>query len=929
MKVCSAQPFSRAISRLFELPRVLQLIENRYSKLDSFDISVIVKAKYIIERCMYSEQLLVHAHKTNVIQKTQSMQFDMNTFMSLKQKYLIKNKKQTKIILNETNVYNITETISSILANIDYVPTQDTSIERIIAKLLKSTHNTTIRQWVRLKVMTEVLQQKYSTIMLDKINNKLSSFTTIKTPFNMIAELYDRISKIEPAKEEDIKLMDAQSDNRRRYRGLEGTRWQLGFGLLQILINNTPELSQMNVIPIGEMANKKNDIKVRVAMSEVSSFYKSDDHIFSDVLSDFSLLTDYSLNKIDFDQQVREWLIENKNEGVLERLKPMILATLGSYIRSNFTYRKAKRLDDYLTSPSTWAKQGAGVKTNGSYVVDDEEYKVRNTKWADAVYLSVDELRSIMLNSTNYQFKAFGKSEHKETVRPVITGPLSLHLLMDFVGLSTDNYNHLNTQFKISTYMDDVERNEMYETLTILANKATLVSSDASKFDTQVPLWFIKGITESFKEMCMRANDSERVMACDVIIKSIPKWMILNRRITYGLPTGLRWTSLIGSLFNVVMNIVNANNAGVKTITSYHQGDDALILTRSIFDGVKLLVSYEDIGYNVNVKKTELSNKGEFLRVTINNNDKWDLRTTGNVHQSYLTVKCTRPVNRAVPAIFWRKPNKGDYVSYEEEETTDAIVNRWMNITWRSGIDITDMMIDELNRVTKIAKQLLELALHTPRSAGGWGCTPFVENQVKVSVERKEHSKSEKVKFNYNIKSPISIANIKVQGNARTLNTAISSVIKTNLKTDRPVYTAEQVTNTNMRFVEMAFSKIVMVPKEQYDQMMLGLNLINILKERKVSQFYKMFLNEAKLYSLHRWQQIEIFKQPKIRSCYSTKYSTEVAASDKQDQKNSLYHELIARKVTNDVYLGMQSYLEYELARKYDRQVYDTEGVVI
>lgn len=718
-------------------------------------------------------------------------------------------------MLKDTTRYHIADILSSMYKIQSY------NKQRLI---------TTLSHWSELVVLSSERWVED----LDTVSIPNDLFVNIKKELLTVRDEWNSEEK----KKESQRFYTEENNKRKRYRKYEGNMMQKTTKLLVEYYDDT------HLAVLSDFYSRLHDtninlVQYRKTINDLSSRYKFSAGLLFNGVSDLGMLVDYSLLADDFEARVYEWLINNPYNGKFDNVKDIILQELTEYMKLVYTNSKEKvTLTDFINMPYLWAKQGAGLKGTKFYTEDGE--RVKNSKWSDAAYLDANTLEAMLTEvKPRYDFGVFGKSESKEATRPVVTGPMELHLMMQFISINTENYRAVDP-FVLTMYNDEVANKKLLDDLTV--SDGCLLSTDANKFDNQVPLWFISGICQGFHDI---SNNNEVKKVCTNLMATIQKWYVMGKQITYGLPSGLRWTSLIGSLFNCIINRVVARLSNVWPIKSAHQGDDAIQLHGSYVAAQFTLKALLAISYDISVNKSSLGAFGEYLRNLVCNlgfsncTTEYSVHTTGRLCVNHY-------VNRAVTAIFWRKPNKGDYGVFEEEEGFEAIVGRWLNLSRRSGVHKIDFMLEELNKVTGYSIENISYVLGSMIGTRAQAVMPT--NNLEVSEDKTDDEKLKNhIRYKLIQGSPIMNAVIKV---ANSIKIDVNKIGQTYYKQVLQVRGSNGVKHVynKLDFKEYSYevfdgkranrhARIQMTGK--YDKVVEGLTQSEFIKQKKLNLIVK------------------------------------------------------------------------------------------
>ena len=368
----------------------------------------------------------------------------------------------------------------------------------------------------------------------------------------------------------------------------------------------------------------------------------------------------------------------------------------------------------------TWREKGR-VRTG----------KVKKNKENAAAILSAEHVRGVLRsNSIKQSLRAIPKKEHTGKVRPVIAGDDYMYLLQSFVSntwLETALKGHpWSTLWK--------SKRELITMWELMANRCDTrdgvkMPLDQSHFDWQPnkemwKAWF-RSLIAFLKRADTREGHEDRLknvlkIRDEIIFGSYSIRVEMGGTATVvgveGRPllSGWRWTSLVGTTFNIGMLLAMRKQAAMlgcapSQLQSFlGTGDDDAILTQTWGYGILLAGLYEAANFEVHPLKFFMDReRDEFLR---------QVAEPGQV-SGYLS--------RIINSILWRNPISRDpprgLLRAEEQATT------WNTAAGRGArpVRVKHHMVRDIGEANGgLSHDEVLRILHTPKALGGIGFWP-------------------------------------------------------------------------------------------------------------------------------------------------------------------------------------------------------------
>ena len=398
---------------------------------------------------------------------------------------------------------------------------------------------------------------------------------------------------------------------------------------------------------------------------------------------------------------------------------------------------EAVGIDTFAEQFGYWANSGSSTtKERVSYEWREKGRvktgRVKKNKENAAAVLSADHVRGVLESpSIKQALRAIPKREHTGKVRPVMAGDDYMYLLQSFVSntwLDTALKGHpWSTLWKTKR-----ELIQMWELMAdrCKTGEGVKMPLDQSHFDWQPnkemwKAWF-RALVRFMRRADTREGHEERLKTVfkirDEIIEGNYSIRIeIGGTVTVvdveGRPllSGWRWTSLVGTSFNIGMLLAMRTQAAILGCSPtqlqdfYGTGDDDAILTQTWGYGVLIAGLYETANFEVHPLKFFMDReRDEFLR---------QVSEPGLV-AGYLS--------RIINSILWRNPISRDpprgLLRAEEQATT------WNTAAGRGArpVKVKHHMLTDISEGNGgLSHDEVMRVLHTPKALGGIGFWPI------------------------------------------------------------------------------------------------------------------------------------------------------------------------------------------------------------
>lgn len=388
---------------------------------------------------------------------------------------------------------------------------------------------------------------------------------------------------------------------------------------------------------------------------------------------------------------------------------------------------EAPTIDEFVSSPGTWARAGASSsKSRVWYSTEDgKKFKTKRSKWSAALATHPSRVKAILMETRPALLRQHNKAIEKREpgkVRAVVNSNDELYLRMAYVSewLETALRGHPNSTLFMSTQ----QLVSLWEDLSRATEDQTVkMPLDQSHFDWQANKRMISRFIRVVRRMVVTHCPMRIREDMLLVLRGIEVGLVeiegtlevgtgptkVTLPVQKGIMSGWRWTALMDTVFNwgelfVARRLVRQSGFTEPVIAANAQGDDDQIRCPTYGHAAAIAESYNIMNFEVNPSKFFVdANRDEYLR---------QVPVPGEV-SGY-------PI-RGITAILWRNPISKDppagLLRMQEQ------VKLW-NVLLGRGADydvvIKNMVID-LTQGNGISKDEVSNLLCTPASLGGIG----------------------------------------------------------------------------------------------------------------------------------------------------------------------------------------------------------------
>lgn len=384
--------------------------------------------------------------------------------------------------------------------------------------------------------------------------------------------------------------------------------------------------------------------------------------------------------------------------------------------KTQVPYVRYVTLDEYIRSDQAKTSGASSIgKVEYEFEGETEKFKARKNFLLD-IYAPGEVLKIVNEGSGKQTANAFVKPELGKC-RIAVTGDVSSYYIMSWLN---DLAGHSYLQWPSNTLEENaLQQTQRMETMMAQLEQSFSLPFDYKGFDRQPTTEEIQILMRLYLEFALENVPLEDKRQVEIYIEQViasfsnattTVW-VKGQKYEYtvkgGVQSGIRFTSLLGNFWNMVMSsyvydMVRGSDY-VKSV--YVRGDDSAIIATNYASCLLFRLGYmainavgHDAKYGIHYENSE------FLRV-------W-----------YTPQRLYGYPNRAIPGLMQRKPWTGE--PWDEESTIRNLIDTVNIIKRRTGREypkLLDVITTVWARKRKASKKFLEL----PRSLGGLGLLPW------------------------------------------------------------------------------------------------------------------------------------------------------------------------------------------------------------
>lgn len=380
--------------------------------------------------------------------------------------------------------------------------------------------------------------------------------------------------------------------------------------------------------------------------------------------------------------------------------------------------------DEYMSS---WGTAGSAAEIKFHVNILDDKIKLRARKNMLAYIADLKTIAAKAEAEVQQISKTVVKNELGK-VRLAVSSDLSTYLKQSWITYLTGSF-YENWPYATAAESLDAERKRLEQVMTLLSYQYAL-PWDFAGFDHQPTQDQLITVANIFINKAYSIHQQEEIKTIGSnIITGFQNSILLSPDHTYkvtdGLMSGLRWTSLFGNAWNVIMtNMIVQILAQVTGLVPSHidiRGDDTSIVAPNYHYLVMFRRLYEHIGCKGGIGKFSIRYENtEFLR------------------QHIYTDHIAGYLMRVIPGLLQRKPwNSSPWTptnSLSRMKSSLDIISRrndsdesW---TWK-----------QLSGLWCQRHKVKRAVLSTPLSEGGLGLEPVEDKPVFQSIQYSQRPK--------------------------------------------------------------------------------------------------------------------------------------------------------------------------------------------
>lgn len=419
---------------------------------------------------------------------------------------------------------------------------------------------------------------------------------------------------------------------------------------------------------------------------------------------------------------VAEWLLKPKINGTLvgeDNYLALLFDEVYKFLREEWTMPgELPSLEDWISS-AMWMRGKSGSGQHTKVTVGSKRYTTRKNKGVDAVYLSDEGIYTEMLTPKRQRLEVMQKREPAK-VRPVVKADNELFRKMDFLSEVVET--GLKGCRSSPIFMSSAANERLDFMIKDRLRLGINCPLDQGNFDNNQSKMSILVVMLAIHEVTMRKAPIQyrRVWAAawDSMIHRESSVIMDGKHYPWenGLASGLRWTTLLGTLLNIgsfraCKRIAAWVEPGLEVLDAIHQGDDIHFKVMNLRHAEVLIHVMTNCGYVVNPLKTYFSTtRSEFLR------------------RSYELDRITGYPGRSMTGMRFRNPIHMDNVSKPARMYERIAIAMMMLGRGAAAASVAQYIIEDAKQLG-VPKDVVADFCLTPNAVGGvgmWSTTPAV-----------------------------------------------------------------------------------------------------------------------------------------------------------------------------------------------------------
>lgn len=367
----------------------------------------------------------------------------------------------------------------------------------------------------------------------------------------------------------------------------------------------------------------------------------------------------------DLNEEIEDWLVDRKKLGGPlgeDCYYDMMYHAVKDGIKKSWRKMSSDKfvtLDKYVKQ-ARWIRGKAGTGSKATVFLEGKRHVTSRRKGLDAVFYDDDEIKNQIRTFAPDKLFIAQKSEHGK-IRPVVKTTNEANRRMDYLvgiieyGLSRVDFTHV---------FSGALKAEQEDTRMLVSTCANTLKlpMDHSHFDHYQTKESMMAVLAAVYDVAVNHVPPEHVEEWKQIWSVM--WRALFSRVTVefkgrtwqwtnGLPSGLRITSLLGTLLNYASSSVasdlvrsyrlsgrDGGSAEVRVLSKLCQGDDISVELSTVEEGDVLLTAMGALGYKVHPQKTYISrDRTEFLQRSFEPGS-----ITGYLSRLFLGIRFRSPI---------------------------------------------------------------------------------------------------------------------------------------------------------------------------------------------------------------------------------------------------------------------------------------------
>lgn len=446
--------------------------------------------------------------------------------------------------------------------------------------------------------------------------------------------------------EQDLEFLVERHKKLKVYRGHTVKRYYSGMNqlmatVLSVLVKLNPQhkakIENMFIyFGLNRCLNLSDTMEI---LKELSVLAKKGKERFDPlwyIYIDWNVTLGYNMSTIlsDMDEELKIWFEDDLFRSSDEfNYNDKFKAALVDVLKSGKSVTKLLTIQEWVQDPANWVTKGSSGGYFVTVMVDGVEVKSKKNKTAVSVKYTTDELIGLIFDSNiAEELKPSIKVELGRKDRIIVAAGFVNQLRMGYISYWLKHFIHLDDQFDSTLWKggDGLANFWTMRSERVRHRQEVNFPMDVTSFDRGVAtneiliyLDVLRYYIDLSVLLPLVKKDLLNIMDVIEITWFKSKIKLSNNSIIYpkhGLPSGVRWTSELGTLVNLARIKMCDNHMKDIWGTNFvnyvaAQGDDDDICVNNYFQAVQIFDFYNKVGISIHPQKNFVSDKeSEFLR---------------------------------------------------------------------------------------------------------------------------------------------------------------------------------------------------------------------------------------------------------------------------------------------------------------------------